>query len=222
MDKKTILGLVAMALVFIGFAYLNGKEQQRYQAELDAYHAYQDSVRRATMPEVDSTTYEAVATEMTTTAAEQALAAADVAHAREVEMFGQELTEAAEAEAAELVVENEVMTVRFTTRGAQIAGVTLKEYTKYGPKEHRTEPVEMFDSAAERFNLSFFVRRGLHDVKVSTADYTFVAEPVATNAEGAQVVTMRLAVAPGASLVYEYLIYNTKSAERDYLIDFRV
>ncbi len=222
MDKKTILGLVAMALVFIGFAYLNGKEQQRYQAELDAYHAYQDSVRRATMPEVDSTTYEAVATEMTATAAEQALAAADAAHAREVEMFGQELTEAAEAEAAELVVENEVMTVRFTTRGAQIAGVTLKEYTKYGPKEHRTEPVEMFDSAAECFNLSFFVRRGLHDVKVSTADYTFVAEPVATNAEGAQVVTMRLAVAPGASLVYEYLIYNTKSAERDYLIDFRV
>lgn len=222
MDKKTILGLVAMALVFIGFAYLNGKEQQRYQAELDAYHAYQDSVRRATMPEVDSTTYEAVATEMTATAAEQALAAADVAHAREVEMFGQELTDAAEAEAAELVVENEVMTVRFTTRGAQIAGVTLKEYTKYGPKEQRTEPVEMFDSAAERFNLSFFVRRGLHDVKVSTADYTFVAEPVATNAEGAQVVTMRLAVAPGASLVYEYLIYNTKSAERDYLIDFRV
>ena len=222
MDKKTILGLVAMALVFIGFAYLNGKEQQRYQAELDAYHAYQDSVRRATMPEVDSTTYETVATEMTATAAEQALAAADAAHAREVEMFGQELTEAAEAEAAELVVENEVMTVRFTTRGAQIAGVTLKEYTKYGPKEQRTEPVEMFDSAAERFNLSFFVRRGLHDVKVSTADYTFVAEPVATNAEGAQVVTMRLAVAPGASLVYEYLIYNTKSAERDYLIDFRV
>lgn len=222
MDKKTILGLVAMALVFIGFAYLNGKEQQRYQAELDAYHAYQDSVRRATIPEVDSTTYEAVATEMTATAAEQALAAADAAHAREVEMFGQELTEAAEAEAAELVVENEVMTVRFTTRGAQIAGVTLKEYTKYGPKEQRTEPVEMFDSAAERFNLSFFVRRGLHDVKVSTADYTFVAEPVATNAEGAQVVTMRLVVAPGASLVYEYLIYNTKSAERDYLIDFRV
>ncbi len=222
MDKKTILGLVAMALVFIGFAYLNGKEQQRYQAELDAYHAYQDSVRRATMPEVDSTTYEAVATEMTATAAEQALAAADAAHAREVEMFGAELTEAAEAEATELVVENEVMTVRFTTRGAQIAGVTLKEYTKYGPKEQRTEPVEMFDSAAERFNLSFFVRRGLHDVKVSTADYTFVAEPVATNAEGAQVVTMRLAVAPGASLVYEYLIYNTKSAARDYLIDFRV
>ena len=34
MDKKTLLGLVAMALVFIGFAYLNGKDQQRYQEEL--------------------------------------------------------------------------------------------------------------------------------------------------------------------------------------------
>lgn len=222
MDKKTILGLVAMAAVFIGFAYFNGKEQQRYQAEMDAYNAYQDSVRRATMPvEAVDTTY-AEAAAQTTEAVAEALTAADAVHAREVEMFGAELVAASEAASEVLTVENDVMQVRFTTRGAQIAGVTLKEYTKYGPKDARTEPVEMFDSEAERFNLSFFVRRGLHDVKVATADYTFTAEPIKTEADGTQVVTMRLGVATGASLVYEYLIYNTTAPERDYLIDFRV
>ena len=222
MDKKTILGLVAMALVFIGFAYLNGKEQQRYQAEMDAYNAYQDSVRRATMPVAEADTTYAEAAAQTEESVAEALTAADAAHDREVEMFGAELVAASEAASEVLTVENDVMQVRFTTRGAQIAGVTLKEYTKYGPKDARTEPVEMFDSEAERFNLSFFVRRGLHDVKVATADYTFTAEPIKTEADGTQVVTMRLGVAAGASLVYEYLIYNTTAPERDYLIDFRV
>ena len=222
MDKKTILGLVAMALVFIGFAYFNGKEQQRYQAEMDAYNAYQDSVRRATMPVAEADTTYAEAAAQTAEAVAEALTAADAAHDREVEMFGAELVAASEAASEVLTVENDVMQVRFTTRGAQIAGVTLKEYTKYGPKDARTEPVEMFDSEAERFNLSFFVRRGLHDVKVATADYTFTAEPIKTEADGTQVVTMRLGVAAGASLVYEYLIYNTTAPERDYLIDFRV
>ncbi len=223
MDKKTLLGLVAMALVFIGFAYLNGKEQQRYQAEMDRYNAYQDSVRRATMP-AESTDSIAYADAVTSPEAsvEAALAVADAVHEREVEMFGAELVAAAEATAETLTVENEVMQVRFTTRGAQIAGVTLNEYTKYGPRDARTEPVEMFDSEAERFNLSFFVRRGLHDVKVATADYTFTAEPIQVREDGTQVVTMRLGVAAGASLVYEYLIYNTTAPERDYLIDFRV
>lgn len=222
MDKKTILGLVAMALVFIGFAYLNGKEQQRYQAEMDAYNAYQDSVRRAMTPVEPADTTYAEAAAQTAEAVAEALTAADAAHAREVEMFGAELVAASEAASEVLTVENDVMQVRFTTRGAQIAGVTLKEYTKYGPKDARTEPVEMFDSEVERFNLSFFVRRGLHDVKVATADYTFTAEPIKTEADGTQVVTMRLGVAAGASLVYEYLIYNTTAPERDYLIDFRV
>ena len=222
MDKKTILGLVAMALVFIGFAYLNGKEQQRYQAEMDAYNAYQDSVRRATMPVAEADITYAEAAAQTEESVAEALTAADAAHDREVEMFGAELVAASEAASEVLTVENDVMQVRFTTRGAQIAGVTLKEYTKYGPKDARTEPVEMFDSEAERFNLSFFVRRGLHDVKVSTADYTFTAEPIKTEADGTQVVTMRLGVAAGASLVYEYLIYNTTAPERDYLIGFRV
>ena len=221
MDKKTLLGFVVLALVFVGFAYLNGKEQKRYQEELAAYNAYQDSVKAATMPEVvvDSTTVEQVGDAATVTDAP--MTEAESAYARRVELLGEELATAEVAEAAEFEVENEVMKLTFTTRGGQIKAVELKEYTKYGPRDARTELVQMFDPEKERFGLSFFVRRGYHDLKIQTADYTFVAEPIRSE-EGAQVVTMRLAVAPGADLEYRYLIYNTTTPERDYLVDFDV
>ncbi len=221
MDKKTLLGFVVLALVFVGFAYLNGKEQKRYQEELAAYNAYQDSVKAATMPEVvvDSTAVETVADAATVTDAP--MTEAESAYARRVELLGEELATAEVAEAAEFEVENEVMKLTFTTRGGQIKAVELKEYTKYGPRDARTELVQMFDPEKERFGLSFFVRRGYHDLKIQTADYTFTAEPIRSE-EGAQVVTMRLAVAPGADLEYRYLIYNTTTPERDYLVDFDV
>ncbi len=221
MDKKTLLGFVVLALVFVGFAYLNGKEQKRYQEELAAYNAYQDSVKAATMPEVvvDSTAVEQVGDAPTVTDAPTT--EAESAYARRAELLGEELATAEVAEAAEFEVENEVMKLTFTTRGGQIKAVELKEYTKYGPRDARTELVQMFDPEKERFGLSFFVRRGYHDLKIQTADYTFTAEPIRSE-EGAQVVTMRLAVAPGADLEYRYLIYNTTTPERDYLVDFDV
>ena len=223
MDKKTLLGFVVLALVFVGFAYLNGKEQKRYQEELAAYNAYQDSVKAATMPQVvvDSTALES-AGEATATVTDAPMTEAESAYARRVEMLGAELATAEMAEAEEFTVENEVMKLTFTTRGGQIKAVELKEYTKYGPRDERNELVQMFDPEAERFNLSFFVRRGFNDLKIQTADYTFTAEPVQTNEEGAQVVTMHLPVAPGAGLEYRYLIYNTATPERDHLVDFDV
>ena len=84
-----------------------------------------------------------------------------------------------------------------------------------------TELIELFDPSVERFDLSFFVRRGMHNIPIHTADYTFVAEEVVTEGD-AQVVTMRLDVAEGAAIRYQYLIYNTTTPERDYLVDMRV
>ena len=126
-----------------------------------------------------------------------------------------------EAEPEEFTVENEVMTVRFSTRGGQITGVTLKDYTKYAPRGQRDQLIELMDPASARFDMSFYVKNGLNNVKVNTMDYVFRAEPVET-AGDARRVTMRLAVAENAWLEYEYLIYNKQAPERDYLVDFNV
>ena len=228
MDKKTILGIVVVAVLFLGFAYVNTKQQEKYQQEMAAWQAYQDSVAAASRPAVPAAdsaaggaAESAVAASGETAAPEAEADLAQTVRQRRIAAMGEYLTAAQEAEPEEFTVENEVMTVRFSTRGGQITGVTLKDYTKYAPRGQRDQLIELMDPASARFDMSFYVKNGLNNVKVNTMDYVFRAEPVET-AGDARRVTMRLAMAENAWLEYEYLIYNKQAPERDYLVDFNV
>ena len=228
MDKKTILGIVVVAVLFLGFAYVNTKQQEKYQQEMAAWQAYQDSVAAASRPAVPAAdsaaggaAESAVAASGEATAPEAEADLAQTVRQRRIAAMGEYLTAAQEAEPEEFTVENEVMTVRFSTRGGQITGVTLKDYTKCAPRGQRDQLIELMDPASARFDMSFYVKNGLNNVKVNTMDYVFRAEPVET-AGDARRVTMRLAVAENAWLEYEYLIYNKQAPERDYLVDFNV
>lgn len=219
MDKKSIIGIVVVGLLFVGFVYLNGKEQQKYQAELAEWQARQDSLAAAQRPVVPA---EPAAVEATDARPATNLAAAPVAVERAAALVGVALADAAAAEPEEFAVENDVMTVRFSTRGGRIVGVTLKNYTKYAPRDERTEAVELFDPATARFGLNFYVRNGLNSVPVNTMDYTFSAPVIERSDNGSQTVTMRLTVADGAALVYRYVIRSGESPADEYLVDFDV
>ena len=185
MDKKTILGIVVVAVLFLGFAYVNTKQQEKYQQEMAAWQAYQDSVAAASRPAVPAAdsvaggaAESAVAASGETAAPEAEADLAQTVRQRRIAAMGEYLTAAQEAEPEEFTVENEVMTVRFSTRGGQITGVTLKDYTKYAPRGQRDQLIELMDPASARFDMSFYVKNGLNNVKVNTMDYVFRAEPV--------------------------------------------
>ena len=216
MDKKSIIGIAVVAVLFLGFAYFNSQQQKEYLEQKAAYEAYVDSVAaaaRAAAPVADS-----LASGNGVQAEVAAAEAAAAVRERQVET----LTAAREAEAEEFIVENDVMAVLFSTRGGQIKGVTLKDYTQYGPRGKRDRKIEMMDPATARFGLSFYLKNGLKNVPVNTLDYVFTAQPVVGEADGAKSVVMRLPVAERAYLEYRYLIYDTEAPERDYLVDFDV
>ena len=220
MDKKTILGVVVVAVLFLGFAYFNSQQQKEYQEQMAAFKAYQDSVAAATRPAIpaaDSTALAAVGSGDSVVAAS---AASDAVRERQVAQLGEYLASARKGEAQQITIENEVMTVRFSTLGGQITGVTLKDYTQYAPRGERNRPVELFDPATAYFGLSFFIKNGLNNVRVNTMDYYFTPLPVETAEDGAKVVAMRLNVGEEAWLEYRYLIYNGAAPQRDYLVDF--
>ncbi|WP_418994495.1 membrane protein insertase YidC [Alistipes putredinis] len=215
-----MLGIVVVAALFLGFAYFNTKQQEKYQQEMAAYQAYQDSVAAATRPVVPVADSTAVAAS-DTAAPEAAANAADAVRRQQVAALGEYLAGARDAEAEEFTVENDVMIVTFSTRGGRITGVTLKDYTKYAPRGKRDQLIELMDPASARFDLSFYVKNGLNNVKVNTMDYVFRAQPEQVEGDARRVV-MRLPVAADAWLEYEYLIYNKQVPERDYLVDFNV
>ena len=217
MDKKSIIGIAVVALLFFGFAYFNTQEQKKYQEEMAAWQAYQDSVALATRPVVPAADSVAL-----TAGGQDPEQAAEAARERRVAALGEYLAAARDGEEREFVVENDVMAVTFSTRGGQIRDVLLKDYTKYAPRGERNIPVSLMDPATARFDLSFFVKNGLNNVKVNTMEYVFTPSAVETTDDGARAVRMRLPISETAALEYEYLIYDTKAPARDYLVDFDV
>ena len=217
MDKKSIIGIAVVALLFFGFAYFNTQEQKKYQEEMAAWQAYQDSVALATRPVVPAADSVAL-----TASGQDPEQAAEAARERRVAALGEYLAAARDGEEREFVVENDVMAVTFSTRGGQIRDVLLKDYTKYAPRGERNIPVSLMDPTTARFDLSFFVKNGLNNVKVNTMEYVFTPSAVETTADGARAVRMRLPISETAALEYEYLIYDTKAPARDYLVDFDV
>ena len=212
MDKKSIIGIVVVAVLFLGFAYLNTKEQEKYQQEMAAWQSYQDSLAAA-QPVVDPDSVAFAPTDSVAMAARRE---------QQVAAMGADLVAAREAVAEEFTVDNDVLSLRFSTRGGQIVGASLKDYNRYAPRGEERHPVEMMDPATARFGLTFYVKNGLNNIDVNTLDYVFETAPVETAADGSRIVVMRLPVSGDASLEYRYTIHNTTAPERDYLVDFDV
>ena len=215
MDKKSILGILVVGALFVAFAIFNARQQTEYQKKLQAYQEYVASQQ----PADEQTELEAVAAATDETA--DPAAADSLARVQRTATYGEVLAEAKERRAETLTVENEFMTVDFSTEGAQITGVTLKQYTRYAPKGERHEPVRMFVPESSHFDLSFYVKNGFNNVKVNTSQYTFELLPVVER-EDATVVSMVLPVAEGASLRYDYTIHTTGDSARDYSVDLCV
>ena len=201
-SKHSIIGFILIGLVFFGYMLYNNYQMKKYNEQM----ALEQTV-------------EAVATEASAAvAAEQAVAEATTAQAPVVVAESIILDS---AEQRETVVENDYLTLTFSSVGGQIIDATLKEHTKYAPKEERNELVKLFDPQSARFDVSFYVKDGLKNVKVSTIEHNFTILPV-ESLEDKQLLTFRLPFAGGESLDFVYTIYNQKAEERDYLVDLAV
>ena len=207
MDKKTIIGIVLMSLIFIGYVLYNSKQQAEYQEYLQSVQVEEPVAQEATAVEAEAQ----IADSLALATAEQ----------REVNMFGESLVAARSGEVKQIEMKNDYLTIDFTTRGGAMQRVVLEEYTKYAPKDERTEKVMLFDPESAMFDMEFYVKKGLNNVKVNTSEYVFQTEGVRREGDR-QVLTMQLEVAPGAFLQYEYILYDEKNPSRDYLVDFNV
>ena len=214
MDKKTIIGIVLMGAIFIGYVMYSSKQQAKYQEYMEQVQAEQ--VEAEAEQAALAAEQAAIAADSTAMAA-----AAEQAANREVEMFGQTLSSARSAEVKAFTMSNDYLTVDFTTQGGIMSKVTLEEYTKYAPKDERNEKVVLYDPESAKFDMEFYIKRGLNNVKVNTSEYVFQSEGVSRE-EGCQRLAMRLEVSEGAYLIYEYVLYDEKNPSRDYMLDFNV
>lgn len=212
MDKKTLTGIVLMAVIFIGYVVYSSKQQAKYQeylaqieAETQAGTEAESAADIAVQPQNDSL----------------ALAAAEGEAQRRTEMLGERLTAARNGTPSQITMSNDYISAEFTTAGGMLSKVTLDGYTKYAPRGERNEKVVLFDPESARFDLEFYIKKDLRNVRVNTSEYVFTNGGV-RRGNGSQTLTMRLNVSDEAYLEYEYVLYDEKTPSRDYLIDFNV
>ncbi len=216
MDKNTIIGLVLMVAVFVGFSFYQSNEMEK-QAEVAAERAKIEKAeqqRRA----AERAEHEQAEMEMSETERQMrdsmALAAK---HNEELYRHGEKLTKALHATSALTTVENDLFTVTFDSRGGKIVDVTLKNYTRFAEGE-RTELIKMMSPGSAYLGIDLY--RNGSDKALNTNNYVFT--PTITETEQGCRVTMSLDVAYDASVEYIYDIYDTGDASRDYLIDFDI
>ena len=203
-NKSTIIGFVLMTLVFVGFLFYSNyetKKQQEAQVEAQIEQLAEQASKALDTPAEHNNG----ATSTNKKENQDSATTKVVSDATNVE---------------EVVVENDVMQIRFSTLGAQIIDVVLKDYTKYAPKDERNELVHLFAPESAYFNMSYYLKEDLRNVEVATVYRNFELLPI-ENLGDRQIVTMRLPIGQG-SIEHIYTIYNEQKAERDYLVDFEV
>ena len=201
-NKSTIIGFVLMTLVFVGYMFYANHQTQKQQ----------ETQMAAQVEQLAEQASQALATP-----AEDAVSGATKTEKKSPSKLAL-VSDAEKVE--EVVIENDVMQVRFSTLGAQILDVTLKDYTKYAPKEERNELVHLFDPESAYFNMSYYLKDNLRTTEMATAYRNFELLPV-EELGNKTVVTMRLPVGEG-SIEHIYTLYNEQKPERDYLVDFEV
>jgi YidC/Oxa1 family membrane protein insertase len=204
-NKQSIIGFILIGLLFFAYMLYNNYQMEKYNEQL----ALEQAV-------------EAVATQASEMVAEQSAAQNAVAQEQTEQVAAEEdpfIINAAQTE--QVVLENDYLSLTISSIGAQITDATLKEYTKYAPKDERNELVKLFDPQSAAFDMSFYLKDGLKNVKVQTLAHNFTLLPVVKE-QDKQLATLRLPFKGGASIDFIYTLYNQKVEERDYMVEFDV
>jgi YidC/Oxa1 family membrane protein insertase len=201
-NKQSIIGFILIGLLFFAYMLYNNYQMEKYNEQL----ALEQAV-------------EAVATQASEMVAEQSAAQNAVAQEQVAAEEDPFIINAAQTE--QVVLENDYLSLTISSIGAQITDATLKEYTKYAPKDERNELVKLFDPQSAAFDMSFYLKDGLKNVKVQTLAHNFTLLPVVKE-QDKQIATLRLPFKGGASIDFIYTLYNQKVEERDYMVEFDV
>ena len=216
MDKKTIIGIVLMVAVFVGFSFYQSYEMEQQQ-EILKERAKKEQAERA--QRIAETEAERMLEESMTDEERALRDSIELVERTNAEIYhhGAALYAALEGDSQLDTVRNDVMSVVFDNRGGKIVDVTLNNYTRYDDTE-RTEPVKMIAPGSAKMGLQLY--RNNSKEPLNTNDYLFT--PHITEYDDHTVVTMSLRVDTDAAIEYVYTVYNTGDASRDYLIDFTI
>ena len=191
MDRNTVIGFVLIGILLMGMFYFNSQENQAYLVQ---QKRVADSIAKL-RPKVDPVKV-----------LKDSLTADTMRKLQSAGGFQASLNQTEQL----TVVENEVMKVTFTNKGAQPRRVELKKYKTYEGK-----PVILQNSVFNK--ISYSINSG-NQQTAATSDLLFTSAPVITNADNSQTVSFSVKDSSGKQEVKHVFIMRPN----EYMIDFSI
>lgn len=195
MDKNTIAGFVLMFAVVAGYMIYN----QPSAEQLAARKRYQDSIDLVQKQQIEAAKLEEKSNVSLFDAADND----SVKLAKSQNAYG-EFAAAGMSAASNVVLENELVKVDLTTKGAQVSSVVLKEY-----KDRNLDILTLFKEQDSKFAIAL---QTASNRNLSTADMNF---SVASKSDTSVVFT--LPTTNGGSLNFSYVL-----PKNSYMLQFSV
>jgi len=190
-DRNTIIGFVVLGLLFVGYFYFTTQDQKAYQLE----KAKADSIANAKKPPVDTAALEVLQQRQDSVL--QVTTAGQFNQAADKEEF--------------VTLENELMTVVFTTKGGQPHYVELKNF-----KDQQGKLVRLASTDFDK--IDYPINTGVNNSS-QIASMNFTASEVKKDADGNSQVSFILTSADsaGPAIVHHFVL-----KPNDYMIDFNI
>lgn len=197
-DRNTVIGIIVLAVLFIGYFVFTGKEQAALRKRQAEEMHRQDSIAKANAPKIDTLALK-----------KDSLRLDSLNKVNQLGIF-KNSTDTAEKL---VTVENDVMKVTFTNKGGQVRKVELKNFK--GPD---STPVKL---AATNFDkISYRINTGNNNSGGSeTSDLFFSKIDSVSDPDGSKKISFTLLTpdSTGRSITHEFIV-----KKNDYLIDFTV
>lgn len=215
MDRNSLIGLVLIGGILIGWLILNGpsneelrkaklKQDSLAKVEL-AQRAQADAAAIAAKAKADTVVIKGDSGKVAVIVNTDSLKKANLLNKYK------DFSAATQGENKETVLENEKIKITLQSKGGSVAAVELKEYTRPDKKTK----VELFNSDSARQALIFLAYN--NTLQVHTDSLYFVVGDIKKTAEG-QSISMRLQAGSATSYIeYVYVLKNN-----DYMLDCKI
>lgn len=178
-DRNTIIGFIALAVLFLGYFFYTTREQQAYQQA----KAKNDSIANVNKPVPNPVVV-----------ARDSMAADSLARVSSAGDFGNAIN----GEEKLVTVENDLLKISFSNKGGQPRGVELKHF-----KAPDSNNVKL--AATDFDKIIYTVNTGANKA-AEINNFYFSGPQVTKGADGSQVVTYQLQSPNNTSIIHQYVI----------------
>ncbi|MBK5283762.1 MAG: membrane protein insertase YidC [Bacteroidia bacterium] len=205
MDKNSVIGLVIIGLLVIGYSmYMQPSEQ-----EIALMKHQRDSVEAVHKAEFESA-QKIQQQEQEKAVIHDSLAANDLLRSENLRQQLDVFAPAGEGKEEFLSMENDLFKINFSTRGGKVHSVELKNY-----KDYLGKPVVLLQDDSSVFELKLSVNNRI--ISTNNLYFTPVVSSVTRGNTEVKIVTMRLSAGTNRFIEYIYSL-----GEKDYTLSYQL